>query len=181
MIYINFTPRKYVEKIYSSIILAKLIIFGLIIIIVIIGISALHYAKYKSLKIENENFVKEYKLLESQVLLSKKIEDDIKKIENYVLQIEKLNQNRYKYVAFMQDLVNNLPPTVWFLGIDTKTQSQIIDVKISVNSNSLEDLLWWFSFIDSNKKRYSDAKITSINYVPDYYMTQISYKYRYEI
>ncbi|MCX7905176.1 MAG: hypothetical protein N2446_00560 [Elusimicrobiales bacterium] len=181
MIQINFTPKKYVEKIYSNIIIAKLIVVGIILIVVLVFVSVLHYTKYKSLKLENENFVREYKLLESQVILSRKIEDDIKKVENYIFQIEKLNKNRYNYVAFMQDLVNNLPATVWFSGIDTRTTSDFIEVKINVNSNSLEDLLWWFSYIDSNKKRYSDAKIAAINYSFDYYTTQISYKYKYEI
>lgn len=181
MILINFTPRKYVDKIYSNILLAKALLLGVIILIVIIIISISHYAKYNSLLIENDNLTKEYNVLQSKVEMSKNIEKDITQVENYVAQIEKLSKNKYLYVAFMQDLVNNLPAPVWFSGIDTKFQAGVIDVRINVNSNNLEDLLWWFSYIDNNKNRYSDAKITGITYNLEYYVTQISFKYRYSI
>lgn len=181
MILINFAPKRYVKKIYSNILIAKAFLLGFVVVIVVVVLSLLHYAKYKSLLEENKNLTKEYNILQPQVETSKKIKKDIEEIENYIAQIEKISKNRYLYVAFMQDLVNNLPAPVWFSGIETKTQGEIIDVRINVNSNNLEDLLWWFSYIDNNKNRYSDAKITGISYSSDYYTTQISFKYRYSI
>ena len=181
MILINFAPRNYVEKIYSGILIAKSILAGFLILIVVSILSVMHYMKYSSLLEENKVLTKEYNMLQSQVDLSKRIEKDIAEVGNYIAQVEKLNKDRYLYVAFMQDLVNNLPITLWFSGIDTRVQSGVIDVRINVNSNNLEDLLWWFSYLDNNKRRYSDAKITGISYNSDYYTTQISFKYRYSI
>lgn len=181
MIQINFAPRKYVEKIYSSIIIAKLVLVAFLVVLVIGVFSFLHYQKYRTLLLENENLTKEYQILNKNVELAKKLESEIREVEGYISKIEKLNQGRYLYVAFMQDLVNNLPPTLWFSGIDTKTYIDSIEVRINVNANNLEDLLWWFSYLDHNKKRYSDAKISAITYNSDYYTTQISFKYRYVI
>ncbi len=181
MIAINFAPPKYVKKIFSSIIVAKIIFVSLIVIIIVCGVSVLHYIKYNTLFTENQILTNEYKRLSSEVELSKKVEREISEIEGYINHIQALSRNRYIYVAFMQDLVNNLPPTVWFSGIETRSQSDFIDVRINVNSNNLEDLLWWYSFIENNKNRYSDSKITTINYAGDYYTTQISFKYRYKV
>lgn len=181
MIQINFAPKKYVEKIYSSIIVAKLIFLAFIVVLIMAVVSFLHYQKYRTLLLENENLVKEYQMLSKNVELAKKVETEIKEIEGYISRIEKLNQGRYLYIAFMQDLVNNLPTTIWFSGIETKTYMDSIEVRINVNSNNLEDLLWWFSYIDNNKRRYSEAKISSIVYNSDYYNTQITFKYRYAI
>lgn len=181
MIQINFAPKKYIEKIYSSIIIAKMIFLIFILFLIVSVFSFLHYQKYRTLLLENENLTKEYQILNKNVELAKKLETEIKEVEGYIAKIEKLNQNRYLYVAFMQDLVNNLPPTLWFSGIDTKTYMDNLEVRVNVNANNLEDLLWWFSYIDHNKKRYSDAKITSITYNADYYTTQITFRYRYSI
>ncbi len=181
MITINFAPRKYVSKIFSNIILVKFVFVFIIFIIVVFEVSLLHYIKYKTLSTENQMLEAEYKRLNLQLDLSKKIEKEISDVQNYINQIETISKNRYLYVAFMQDLVNNLPSTLWFSGIDTRTQSDFIDVKINVNANNLEDLLWWYSFIDNNKNRYSNAKIAAINYAGDYYTTQITFNYRYKI
>lgn len=179
MIQINFSPKKYIDSVRINLILAKVILLAFIIVLIVGVVSSLRYVRYQNLIQEYTNLEKEKQLLNKQLEVAKDIENKIKHIETYISSINKITTNRYLYVAFMQDLVNNLPSTVWFSGINTRSTENTIDVTINVNSNTLEDLLWWFSYIDHNKKRYSDAKITSINYTADYYTTQISFKYRY--
>lgn len=181
MIAVNFAPRKYVRRIFLNIIIAKVALFGVLLAVVVITFSFFHYFKYRTLLAENELLSAEYARLNKEVELSKKLEIQISEVQKYIESIENLNRNRYTYVAFMQDLVNNLPSTVWFSAIETKTQNDSIDVRINVNSNNIEDLLWWYAFIENNKNRYYDAKINAINYSGDFYVTQISFKYRYSL
>ena len=79
----------------------------------------------------------------------------------------------------MQDLINNLPPTCWFGGIDTRKSGDWIEVTLSLNSNSLEDMIWWYSVIEKNTTRYSNLKIGEIVYNGEYYTTRITFNYSY--
>lgn len=180
MIKINLIPRSYVDKIYSSFLIAK-IVFGLILVLVIIAVfSVYHYKKFTSLNNYLAQLKIEQKQLQKEIDESKKIEKDIEEINNYLAAFEKINKSRFIYVAFMQDIVNNLPDTMWFSGIDTKTRIDGIDVTVNLNSYALEDLLWWYAFLEKNK-RFSNVKITDINYNNSYYNTQMSLKYNYFI
>lgn len=180
MIKINLIPRSYVEKIYSSFLIAK-IVFGLILVLIIVAVfSVYHYKKFIFLNDYLTHIKIEQNQLQKEIEEAKKIEKDIEEINNYVAAFEKINKNRFVYVAFMQDIINNLPQTMWFNGIDTRTRLDGIEVTINLNSNTLEDLLWWYAFLEKNP-RFSDVKITDINYNNSYYNTQMSLKYNYFI
>lgn len=181
MIKINLTPRSYVDKIYSSIFIAK-IAFGFVLLILVLGVlSFMRYATLKGLEIDYSSLEQEYKNLNEKVAQSKNIETKIKEINNYISAVEKLNKNRFIYVAFIQDIINNLPDTLWFGGIDTKTRGDYLEVSINLNSNSLEDLLWWYAFLENGSLRYSDIKISAINFNGSYYNTQLTFSYKYNI
>ncbi|MEF3280638.1 MAG: hypothetical protein K6357_06705 [Elusimicrobiota bacterium] len=179
MIKVNLAPKKYVQKIYSSVLVAKIILIAITVIVVLSLLSFFHYHKFKSLELNYKNLEAKRNFFQKQIDESKKIDKEIEDIKKYISAVEKISKNRFFYVAFMQDLVNNLPQTVWFSGIDTKTRVDGLDVIINLNSNSLEDMLWWYAFIEQNKKRYSELKIESISFNGSFYNTQIKFKYNY--
>ncbi|HOJ85673.1 MAG: PilN domain-containing protein [Elusimicrobiales bacterium] len=179
MIKINLTPRIYVDKIYSSIFVAKILLFSGIIISVFAALSVVRYTSLKGLEMDYASLEQEYKNLNEKVAQSKILEAKIKEIDNYISAVDKLNKNRFLYVAFLQDIINNLPDTVWFGGIDAKNRGDFIEVSINLNSHSLEDLLWWYAFLDKGSKRYSELKITDINFNGSFYNTQLSFRYAY--
>jgi hypothetical protein len=181
MIKINLTPQKYIDKIYSNIFIAKIFFVFIILFLIIIVISGLKYTELKTLEMDYKSLEQKYNSLSQKVNQSKDIEKQISEINNYISAVDKLNKNRFFYVAFLSDVINNLPDTMWFGGIDTKTRKDYIEVSINLNSNSLEDLLWWYAFLEKGSKRFSDVKITSINFSGGYYNTQISFKYSYII
>ena len=179
MITINLTPRSYVEKIYLKLFIIKVVAIFIFVILVLISFSIVHYAKFKSLETEYKVLEGEYKLLEREIENAKNIERQIDEINKYIAAVEKINKNRFFYVAFMQDLINNLPPTCWFGGIDTRKSGDWIEVTLSLNSNSLEDMIWWYSVIEKNTTRYSNLKISEIVYNGEYYTTRITFNYSY--
>lgn len=179
MIKINLAPKRYVDKIYSKVFFAKVFFIFFLLISILIAISLVRYTRLRTLEIDYLSIEQEYKRLLVEVEKSKEIEKQIAEINNYLSAVDKINKNRFLYVAFMQDLVNNLPQTLWFGGIDTKTHSDNIEVSINLNSNSLEDLLWWYGFLEKGSKRYSELKMSGINFNGSYYNTQISFKYSY--
>jgi Tfp pilus assembly protein PilN len=181
MIYINLAPKSYVEKIYTNLFISKVIFVFLLLILVLISVSIVHYSKLKSFETEYSVLEGEYKLLQVEVEKAKNIEKQINEINNYIAAVEKINKNRFFYVAFMQDIINNLPPTCWFGGIDTKKAGDLIEVTVNLNSNSLEDMMWWYSFLEKNTKRYSSLKISEIIYNGEYYTTRLTFKYGYNI
>jgi len=181
MIYINLVPRNYVEKIYTKLFITKVIAFFFLIILILISLIVVHYSKLKSLETDYNILEGEYKLLNAEIEKAKNIEKQINEINKYISAVEKINKNRFFYVAFMQDLINNLPQTCWFGGIDTKKIGDKIEVNINLNSNSLEDMMWWYSFMEKNDKRYSNLKISEIVYNGEYYSTRLTFTYNYVI
>ncbi len=179
MIKINLAPRRYVERIYSKIYIAKLAFVFFIFISLLSMISIFKYTRLKTLEIEYAALEQEKKYLDKDIERSKKVEEEINQINNYVSSVEKLSKNRFLYPVFLQDIVNNLPETMWFNGVDTRTRGECLDVNINLNSNSLEDLLWWQAYLKNGSKRYSELKINAINYNGNFYNTQISFKYCY--
>lgn len=183
MIKINLAPRENVKKIYRTVLISKILFSVFIVFIIVSVISVMQYTKVKSLEYDYADKQRKYELLKEDVKKAEEIQKRINEINNYISAIDKITKNRYIYVAFLQDIVNNLPDTMWFNGINTSLKGDKIEVSLMVNSNSLEDFLWWYSFLDNNK-RFTDLKMTTISSsgsgIKTKYSIPVSFKYSYE-
>ncbi|NLH38567.1 MAG: hypothetical protein GX445_00685 [Elusimicrobia bacterium] len=181
MIKINLSPKNYVDKIYSSVFAAKVALGGISLFIILFVLFVFHYTSFRNLQVDYYVKQKEYELLKKDVDRSNDIQKQINEINNYISAVDKINKNRFLYIAFMQDIVNNLPETMWFGGITTVSKTDHIEVSINLNSNSLEDMVWWYSLLDKSSKRYSNVKISQIMSNGDFYNTQLTFSYDYEV
>jgi len=179
MIYINLAPRVYVDKIYTTLFITKIVSAFILLILILVSLSIARYYKLKSLENEYTYLEGEYKLLQIDVEKAKELQARIDEVNKYIAAVEKINKNRFFYVAFMQDIINNLPQTCWFSGIDTRKAQDNIDVTLNLNCNSLEDMMWWYWIMEKNGKRFSNVKISEITYNGEYYTTRMSFNYSY--
>ncbi len=162
MIKINLTPKEYIDRMERSILIAKIALGGFVFAGIILSLSIWQFTRATALEIELSSKNLEYNNLKEDVKKAEEIKAQINEINNYISAIEKITKGRYLYVAFMQDLNNNLPETMWFTGVQTKGSGENLQVNINLNSNSLYDVAWWISFLEKNE-RTKDISVGNIN------------------
>ncbi len=152
MIKINLTPKEYLDKLERSILIAKIILAGIAAFIIVLSLSVWLFTKAMAIEIELSSKMLEYNSLKEDVKKAEEIKSQINEINNYISAIDKITKGRYIYVAFMQDVNNNLPDTMWFTGIETKGSGESLQVNTNLFSNSLYDIAWWISFLEKNER-----------------------------
>lgn len=162
MIRINLTPKQYIDKMERSILIAKISLVGFAFAVILFSLSVWQFTRATTLEIELSNKNLEYNNLREDVKKSEEIKAQINEINNYISAIDKITKGRYLYTAFMQDLSNNLPETMWFTGVQTKGSGENLQVNVNLNSNSLYDIAWWISFLEKNE-RTKDISVGNIN------------------
>lgn len=152
MIKINLTPKEYLDKLDRSILIAKISLVGFAAFVMLVSISVWLFTKAAAIEIELSSKTLEYNSLREDVKKAEEIKNQINEINNYISAIDKITKGRYIYVAFMQDISNNLPETMWFSGIETKGSGENLQVNVNLFSNSLYDVAWWISFLEKNER-----------------------------
>lgn len=152
MIRINLTPKEYLDKLERSILIAKIALAGFVLAGILVSLSLWQFTRATALEIEMSNKNLEYNSLKEDVRQAEEIKAQINEINNYISAIDKITKGRYLYVAFMQDLNNNLPETMWFTGVQTKGSGENLQVNTNLYSNSLYDIAWWISFLEKNER-----------------------------
>ncbi|MEW5951023.1 MAG: hypothetical protein AB1637_03950 [Elusimicrobiota bacterium] len=183
MIKINLTPKEYLDKMERSILIAKVALAGFVLACIIFSLSVWQFTRATALEIELANKNLEYNSLKEDVKKAEEIKSQINEINNYISAIDKITKGRYLYVAFMQDLNNNLPETMWFAGVQTRGSGENLQVNINLNSNSLYDIAWWISFLEKNE-RTRDINVGNINVSEgaetNVYSLPLSFSYAYK-
>jgi len=182
MIKINLIPKEQLDKIEKKLLIAKVSLISFFIIIFFTALSMWQVGRAKALDIEFLRKNAEYEKLKPEIKKNEEIRAQMAEVNNYINAINKITKNKFIYIVFMQDLVNNLPTTMWFSGINTRTTGDSLEVNINVLSNSLYDMAWWLSFIE-NSKRFSSPNIGNIT-VSDQgdisvYSAPFTFKYTY--
>jgi len=162
MIKINLIPKEHLDKIEKKLLIAKVSLISFAVIVLFTVSSIWQIGRAKALDIEFSRKNAEYEKLKPEIKKNEEIKAQIAEVNNYINAIEKITKTRFMYIVFMQDLVNNLPATMWFSGINTKSSGDSLEVNINALSNSLYDMAWWLFFME-NSKRFSSASIGNIN------------------
>jgi len=158
MIKINLIPPEYIDKINRKILVAKVVFASIAIIACIVFVSVWHATKAKkldSLLVQRQG---ELKTLQKDLQKVNAIEAQISEVERYLSAIDQITKTRFMYPHFMQDLLVDLPETIWFTSIKTDLKSNILTLDFALQSRSAYDLAYWINSLESDKK-YSEVEM----------------------
>ncbi|OGR65908.1 MAG: hypothetical protein A2X31_01000 [Elusimicrobia bacterium GWB2_63_22] len=150
MIRINLIPPEYIERINRKALIAKAVLAGVLVAASVAGVSAWHFGRSKGLESTLTTRTAELKVLQKDVDQVKAIEAQIAEVQRYLNSIDSINKGRFIYTRFLQDLVSDLPSTIWFTGVNTTLFGNTVKVNLSVNSNSAYDLAYWINSLETS-------------------------------
>lgn len=162
MIKINLIPAEYIEKLDKRAIVAKAVLIGVLAVAVVFVVSGWYYNKGRALAAKAVELETELKGLQGDVEKAKAIEAQIAEVQRYLNSIDRITRGRLLYPYFMQDLLVNLPNTIWFTGIGTTSKGDTLTVTLPVSSKSTYDLAYWISALETDPK-YSDVTLLNIS------------------
>jgi Tfp pilus assembly protein PilN len=166
MIKINLIPAEYVEKLDKRAMVAKAILAGVLAVAVVFVVSGWYYNKARSLSARAVKLEAELKGLQGDVDKAKQIEAQITEVQKYLNAIDRINHGRLLYPYFMQDLLVNLPGTIWFGGVNTVSKGDTLSVTLPTFSKSTYDLAYWISALESDPK-FADIGLGSVSVSED--------------
>jgi Tfp pilus assembly protein PilN len=162
MIKINLIPPEYIERINRKAVIAKAVLAGVIVVATLVVVSLWHITRAKTIESTLAKRTIELKILQKDVDQVKAIEAQIAEVQRYLDSIASINKGRFTYTHFLQDIVSDLPATIWFSGLSTSLSGDSIKVDLSVNSNSAYDLAYWINSLETSGP-YSEVGIGGIS------------------
>jgi len=161
MIKINLIPPEYIAKINRKVVIAKVVLGVVVAAAVIILLSGWHLGRAKRLEMQLSDLEAKMTILQKDVDRVKEIEKQIAEVQKYLDSITSINKNRFVYTRFLQDLVADLPGTIWFNNVNTTLAGNIVSVTLVLNSNSAYDLAYWLNSLETSGS-YKDVVIGNI-------------------
>ncbi|MCG2725388.1 MAG: hypothetical protein L6420_03855 [Elusimicrobia bacterium] len=161
MIKINLIPPEYIDKINRKILVARVILIAIAVIACIAFVSGYHATKAGKLDILLVQREKELKNLQKDLQKVNDIEAQISEVQKYLDAINQITKTRFIYTHFMQDLLVDLPETIWFSGIVTDLKANVLSLNFALESRSAYDLAYWVNFLESDEK-YSKVEMGSL-------------------
>jgi len=162
MIRINLIPPEYIERINKKVIAVKIAFVAVIVIICVSLLSAWQFAREKAVISKLAKSEAQLKELQKEVESSKVIEAQINDVQKYLSAIGQIENGRLIYTRFMQDIVSDLPQTMWFSNINTSMSGAALRVDTSVLSRSAYDLAYWINYLEKSGY-YSQVNVGGIN------------------
>ena len=162
MIKINLIPPEYIERINRKAVIAKVVLAAVVAVASVAAVSVWHFGRSKSLESTLAQRTAELAVLQKDVDQVKAIEAQIAEVQRYLNSINTINKGRFIYTRFMQDLVSDLPATIWFNNVNTTLSGMTVKVNLGVNSNSAYDLAYWINSLETAGP-YSDVGMGGIS------------------
>jgi len=183
MIRINLIPPEYIERINRKAVIAKAVLAGVLFVAVISLVSAWQFTREKTISYTLSKREAEKVVLQKDVDQVKAIEGQISEVQRYLDAINSVNKGRIFYTHFMQDLVSDLPATIWFGSVNTTVHGDSMSVDLAVSSRSSYDLAYWINSLETSGA-YSGVTVGAINTGDTadgkVFTTPISFKYVYK-
>lgn len=162
MIKINLIPPEYIDNINRKILVAKIALVAILFVASLVFISVYHVTKDKRAVSLLAQRKKELKVLQKDVDQVKAIEAQIGEVQKYLNAINQITKNRFVYTHFMQDLLYELPATIWFTNIKTTSKGDVVNLNFTLKSRSAYDLAYWVNFLEKDE-RYSGVDMGNIS------------------
>ncbi|MCK5105926.1 MAG: hypothetical protein KAQ76_00035 [Elusimicrobiales bacterium] len=158
MIKINLIPPEYIDSINRRILVAKIILGAVAFIACVAFVSVYHVTKAKNLDTLLVQRQKELKILQKDLQKVNIIEAQISEVQKYLNAIDQITKTRFVYTRFMQDLLVDLPETIWFTRIGTTLKGDVLNLDFALKSRSAYDLAYWVNLLETDDK-YSKVEM----------------------
>ena len=162
MIKINLIPPEYIARINRKVLIAKVVLGSVLVIAVVMLASVWHIGRSKKIEFALEKAQAEMAILQKDVDQVKAIEAQIAEVQKYLNSINSINKGRFIYTRFLQDLISDMPATIWLGNVSTSLSGNVVNVSMAVNSNSAYDLAYWINSLETSGP-YSDIGIGGIS------------------
>lgn len=162
MIKINLIPAENIEQLNKRAVIAKSVLAGISVIVIVALVSVVQITRAKRLESVLKIREAELKSLQQEIESVKAIEGQIAEVERYLGAINKITKNKLIYTVFLQDLMDDLPGTIWFSNLTTNSKENILSLNITATSMSAYDLAYWINAIEINPK-YSEMELGAIS------------------
>ena len=162
MIKINLIPPEYIARINRKVLIAKVVLGSVLVIAVVMLASVWHIGRSKKIEFALEKAQAEMAILQKDVDQVKAIEAQIAEVQKYLNSINSINKGRFIYTRFLQDLISDMPATIWLGSVSTSLSGNVVNVSMAVNSNSAYDLAYWINSLETSGP-YSDIGIGGIS------------------
>ena len=162
MIRINLIPPEYIERINRKTVIAKAVLAGVLIAAVITFASVWQFTREKTVGFTLQKREAELALLQKDVDQVKAIEAQIAEVQRYLNAIASVNKGRLLYSHFLQDLIGDLPQTIWFTSINTSVKGSALGVSLYLSSRSAYDLAYWINYLETSGI-YTGIEVGSIS------------------
>lgn len=162
MIKINLIPPEYIARINRKVLIAKVVLASVLVIAVVMMASIWHIGRSKRIESALAKAEAEMAILQKDVDQVKAIEAQIAEVQKYLNSINSINKGRFIYTRFMQDLISDMPSTIWLGNIGTSLSGNVVSVSMGVNSNSAYDLAYWINSLETSGP-YTDIGIGGIS------------------
>lgn len=162
MIKINLIPPEYIAQIDRKVMIAKVVLGVVVVAATVLMVSLWHLGRSKALESNLADLQQQMQVLQKDVDKVKEIEKQIAEVQKYLNSINSINKNRFIYTRFMQDLVSDLPGTMWLTMVNTAQSGSTLKVTLAVNSNSAYDLAYWINSLELGDA-YTDVTMGAVN------------------
>jgi Tfp pilus assembly protein PilN len=162
MIRINLIPPEYIAKIDRKVVIAKVVLAVVVVAATLMVASLWHIGRSKAIELKLSGLETEMQGLQKDVDRVKEIEKQIAEVQKYLDSINSINRGRFVYTRFLQDLISDMPATLWFNNINTTLAGSIVSISLTLNANSAYDLAYWINSLETSGP-YSDVTIGAIN------------------
>ncbi|MDO8805606.1 MAG: hypothetical protein Q7R35_14395 [Elusimicrobiota bacterium] len=147
---INLIPPEYIARINRKVLIAKVVLASVVVAAVVAMASVWHITRAKTIEAALARSTAEMAILQKDVDQVKAIEAQIAEVQKYLDAINSINKGRFIYTRFLQELISDLPSTIWFSGINTTLSGNVVGVSLFVNSNSAYDLAYWINSLETS-------------------------------
>lgn len=162
MIKINLIPPEYIAKINRKVVVAKVVLAAVIVAASVIMASLWHVGRAKAIELKLADLERQMQELQKDVDRANQIEKQIAEVQRYLNSINSINKGRFTYTKFMQDIISDLPGTIWFNSMGTTLAGNVLSVSMAVNSNSAYDLAYWINSLETSGP-YSAVTVGAIS------------------
>lgn len=161
MIKVNLIPPEYIANINRRVVIAKVALGVVVAAVLIFLASSWHFGRSKAIEVHLADLEREMNVLQKDVDKVKEIEKQIAEVQKYLDSIGSINKGRFIYTQFLQDMVSDLPGTLWFDSVGTTLAGNVLSVSMRVNANSAYDLAYWINSLETTSV-YSDVNVGAI-------------------
>jgi Tfp pilus assembly protein PilN len=162
MIKINLIPPEYIARINRNVLIAKVVLAVVVVAVSILMASLWHIGRAKAIEVKLSGLEQEMRVLQKDVDRAKEIEKQIAEVQKYLNSINSINKGRFIYTNFLQDIISDLPSTLWFTSMNTTLSGSVVSVSLGVSANSAYDLSYWINSLEISGP-YSEVSIGAIS------------------